>query len=331
MADVRGYSQLDGGQQRHFYQNIMPEIGELCRQCKSETINLQTWGDAIAVCSNEALSLATLALSLRDHFKKRQWAKDELPELDVRISLHLGEIYEGLNPVTNVPTVIGPSLVMAARVEPLVTPGQVWTTTQFKLALEELQRINRHYAFDDLGEMTLPKQFGRVALHLMRRAGEAPISNEQLAQIQAARSGTQAAAEHIAVGIVTLGGRIVVVKRRPKGQNDTVDQNLKVMFPSGRTHIQEDPQFRVCKEVKQETRLSCKVEAKLGTRPSPYEANKVLHYYHLVPFDDTAEPANGDPDENEEVMTLAPQRVVDLVHDLSPDVRKFLLGLPRVN
>jgi class 3 adenylate cyclase len=170
-SDVAGYSKLTEPQLRDYLKVILPDIAALISNHRESLIELNTWGDAVVAVSADPYVLARMALELRDFFRNRNWADDHLPTgLSSRVALHAGVVFTGDDPIRQVSGLVGTQVNLAARIEPITTPGEVWVTEQFMKQIDTASDIT--LAFDDLGERPLAKKFGSAKLFRLRRQHE---------------------------------------------------------------------------------------------------------------------------------------------------------------
>lgn len=170
-SDIAGYSDLSEPQFRVFIEKILPDISELLDDAREDFIELNTWGDALVIASKDPYNLARFSLNLRDFYKNRNWLDDHLPiDLSARIALHSGVIFTGADPIRQTNGIVGTQVNLAARIEPVTTPGEVWVTEQFMGLIDP--KTDTTIAFDDLGERPLAKKFGSTRLFRLRRSHE---------------------------------------------------------------------------------------------------------------------------------------------------------------
>jgi HEAT repeat protein len=155
-------------QLRRLFEKMLPRMAELVQS--AEPFHVNTWGDAVVAATTDTLKIASAALELRNYFLNLNWNELELPRLLARISLHTGPIYMGDNPFSGQPGIVGTQVNLAARVEPVTLPGHVWATDNF-ISLLEMEDQNA-YAWDDLGERPLAKEWGAKRLYRVRFAHE---------------------------------------------------------------------------------------------------------------------------------------------------------------
>ena len=74
------------------------------------------------------------------------------------MSLHSGRAYRGKDPISGDTGYIGTQINLAARIEPIVRPGEVWTTDKF---ISLMKTANpEHLDSDNLGVKPLAKKWG---------------------------------------------------------------------------------------------------------------------------------------------------------------------------
>jgi class 3 adenylate cyclase len=85
----------------------------------------------------------------------------------MRVSLHFGPVYFGIDPITGRDTFYGTEISRAARVEALTPPGSVYASEPLAavLANTSSDRFSATY----VGKIDLPKGFGQYPLYALRR------------------------------------------------------------------------------------------------------------------------------------------------------------------
>lgn len=170
-SDVAGYSNLTEPRLKVFLETVLPEVGALIDVFRKDLVEVNTWGDAVVCASQDPYVVARLALDLRDFYRNKNWADMHLPDsLTCRIALHAGVVYTGDDPIRKLPGIIGTQVNLAARIEPVTVPGQVWVSEQFHNLIDP--RSDSTLAFDDLQERPLAKKFGSARLFRLRRHHE---------------------------------------------------------------------------------------------------------------------------------------------------------------
>ncbi len=173
-SDVAGYSKLNEPQLRDFIEYVLPDVAGLLKKYRGDLLELNTWGDAVFAISPDPYRLARLALDLRHFYTKRGSSFHHLPDnLSCRIALHAGVVFTGYDPIRERKGVIGTQVNLAARIEPVTFPGEVWVTEQFRNLIDP--KTDPKLAFDDLGERTLAKKFGSAHLYRLHWSDETPL------------------------------------------------------------------------------------------------------------------------------------------------------------
>ena len=176
-ADIKGFTALERDSQLvDYYETLFPSV---CNKIKSfSPVYINSWGDAIFCVFEDPIAAADSALAIRDFFRSYNWTDTQLPKLQVRVSVHSGRAYRGKDPITEEPGYIGTQINLAARIEPIVKPGEVWTTDKFVSLLETANPV--HFSTDNLGVKPLAKKWGGQEIYRLRHADEAPLTDENI-------------------------------------------------------------------------------------------------------------------------------------------------------
>jgi class 3 adenylate cyclase len=104
---------------------------------------------------------------LADLVTKTEWEKKGLrPELNLRIALHAGPVYEFDDPITKSITFSGTHVSRAARIEPITPPGQVYASEAFA-ALSAAKRTC-DFTCDYVGQTPMAKGYGTLPTYHVR-------------------------------------------------------------------------------------------------------------------------------------------------------------------
>ncbi len=172
--DVKSFSTLSQTQLEQFLESVLPTLARVIDPYRASLLDLNTWGDAIITVSEDPVSIARLALDVRDYFRKTNFEALGLPQaLRSRISLHAGTVRYGRDPIRRCTGIMGANVNLAARIEPIIVPGEVWATTEFAQMLNPHASAER-LAFDDIGHKELAKGYGTHPLLKLRRQDESP-------------------------------------------------------------------------------------------------------------------------------------------------------------
>jgi class 3 adenylate cyclase len=197
-ADVVGYSKLTEPQLVTFVTKVLPDLNaQVVDPHRKDFIDLNTWGDGLVAMAPDPYRLADFALRLRDFYRNRHWHGDGLPNLQCRIAVHQGRVCITEDPIRKTRTVAGQQVNMAARIEPVTDPGEIWVTEAFFHLIPPNQQLP--FGFDALGPKELAKKFGSAHLYRLRRAWE-PEGKAEVAPAPVTSSGSPAPASSVPEG-----------------------------------------------------------------------------------------------------------------------------------
>ncbi len=162
-ADAVSYSSLNAVETRHYWTSLLPQTAAAVLERHSRDIEVRkTWGDAVHAVFRSARKAAAAALEIQDATAQLKEEFGDGRRLMFRMALHYGPADHGIDPVEGTPSVFGPQLSFAARIEPVAPPGGIFVTEPFaaRLSLEGAQPVHCSY----VGTTSLPKSYGRVRL-----------------------------------------------------------------------------------------------------------------------------------------------------------------------
>jgi hypothetical protein len=177
-TDYKGYSKLSESAIPVFNREVMGRIAAVLARHAAAVCARNTWGDAFHGVIEDTVAAAEITLDIIDSLKgvaiaRPSPANAEAAEQEgMRIGLHFGPVYQEIDPVTGLDNFYGSEVTLAARIEPQVIPGQIFTTQPFAamLAVTAPGRFATRY----LGKMPLAKGYGALPIYqLERRAGSA--------------------------------------------------------------------------------------------------------------------------------------------------------------
>ncbi len=162
-ADVKGFSKLDDRHSRWFVEEYMGVVADGLAPHRGSLFQTETWGDAIFAASRDLGALGRAALDVQQRLASDARlaalpADDARRALTLRVALHAGPVLEVLDPVTRRRRIAGAHISHAARIEPIVPPGDVFASEAFAA----LAACAGESAFDCLfvGTLPLAKSFG---------------------------------------------------------------------------------------------------------------------------------------------------------------------------
>lgn len=181
-SDVSGFTKLKSAELNVFVNNVLPAFAAVVS--KFEPTIKNTWGDAIFLVFDTAEVAAECALALRDIVRNTDWSKQGIQtDLSMRIGLHNAHADIVEDPITKRANAFGEHINQAARLEPIVTPNEVFMTDDFMRALQA--HHPKKLAWDSVGTLPLAKGWGDSQVHCLRRTAETAFSQDMQGQFVA--------------------------------------------------------------------------------------------------------------------------------------------------
>jgi class 3 adenylate cyclase/tetratricopeptide (TPR) repeat protein len=167
-ADVVKYSTLTEEQIPRYVEHFLGAVAELEVKSNYQPLVKNTWGDALYYVFPTVNEAGNFALDLCDVIQNTNWLEKGLPEnLNLRISLHAGPVYQYTNPVTKDTSYIGTHVSYAARIEPITPPGKVYSSQAFA-ALTCCAGV-KSFTCDYVGQIPFAKGYGTFPTYHVRR------------------------------------------------------------------------------------------------------------------------------------------------------------------
>ena len=185
-ADVKGSSALRDFDYITYLDEVLPIIAGSIHQAQWRPAFVNTWGDGVMAYFTTASAAALCALDLRDTFRNTEWRRHRLPNLQIRIGLHSGNVFKGYNAVTRRNgDIFGSEVILASRVEPIVAANHVFATSSF---VNHLAQAGQHPGVEPhlLGTMKLAKNWPSEEIFVLGRQHE--IINTRAVRIEAETS-----------------------------------------------------------------------------------------------------------------------------------------------
>src|ERR1700732_1134825 len=138
------------------------------RRFGAHVLYRNSWGDAIYAVIDDPVIGARCALEIQAAMRKAKLARYGFavrPEL--RLGAHFGPLYDGYDPVCEEKTFFGGHATIAARLEPVTPPGQVYVSEAMAAAL--VLAAHRRFSCDYVGQLPSAKGFGLMRMYLLNR------------------------------------------------------------------------------------------------------------------------------------------------------------------
>ncbi len=165
-ADVLGYTKIPAQVTERFVNCFLGKISSLMDAAPQRPVMANTWGDAIYLVFDDVIAAGQFALQLSDLVERTDWVAEGLgTQLRLRISLHTGPVLLCVDPIIRQMNAMGSHVSHAARIEPIVNPGQVWASEGFAAhsAIAAMKR-DPGYRLDYLGQKEFSKKYGAYSL-----------------------------------------------------------------------------------------------------------------------------------------------------------------------
>ena len=162
-ADFAGFSRLEEDRLSQFLEVVMGRIARVLDRHGDAVLTRNSWGDAAHVVIASPAQAAEIALEIQSELNPKLLQEMGLPpEGGMRISLHHGPIFEHFDAVRSAQSFYGTEVTVAARIEPRVPVGAIYTTQPFAAMVESDQNdLN----FELVGKMDLAKNYGVRTLY----------------------------------------------------------------------------------------------------------------------------------------------------------------------
>ena len=167
-ADFAGYSRLHDAFAPLFQQRFLAIGAALIESAATKPREAKTWGDALYAVFESPRDGAEFALRFLERMLAVDWTAAGLPTTSqVRIALHTGPVFHGVDPVVGRDSYFGSSVTRAARIEPVTPPGMVYASEAFAATLAATGE--QDYALEYVGELALAKGYGASRIYRLDR------------------------------------------------------------------------------------------------------------------------------------------------------------------
>lgn len=164
-ADAKGFSKLPESDLPLFWSRFMTEMAAKLDQIGEGILYRNTWGDAVFCVSARIEDAGEIALAMQERAAELRAEHPRSPVL--RIGLHHGPVFRGWDPVRRTPGYFGTQVSRAARVEPIVPPGDVYVTEPFAAVLAATD--TRDFETEYVGVLPLHKDYGEHRMYRLAR------------------------------------------------------------------------------------------------------------------------------------------------------------------
>jgi class 3 adenylate cyclase len=155
-----------------FFLRFLGEVNAVLQSLPNRPIACNTWGDGLYLVFDQVSDCAEAALRLLERSEQMDWAELGLgKESPVRIGIHTGPVFRGMDPIIERLNYFGSQVTRAARIEPVTMPGCAFASEQFAALLTI--KSGGEYRCEYIGVEQLAKHYDRCVLYrLARREGQ---------------------------------------------------------------------------------------------------------------------------------------------------------------
>jgi class 3 adenylate cyclase len=167
-ADVKNFSMIREELAPEFFSTFIDRVSSVVYGLPVKSVFRNTWGDGLFMVFKDVLDCAELAVKLLETIEAVAWEKLGLPkDTTIRIGVHYGPVYRQMDKIIRRYNYFGSHVNRAARIEPVTTPGCIFTSEQFAA---ELALLGEHdYVTEYVGVEELAKEFDRCTLYQLAR------------------------------------------------------------------------------------------------------------------------------------------------------------------
>lgn len=163
--DLKGFSDLSPDGARAVFSEFLPKVRETLGKPEDvRLLDVNTWGDAVVAAFEKTKDAAQFALDVRHLLVRAGWKNPELCKLKVRIAIHVADVERGIDVIRALPLkarerhVYGAGMTLPARIEPVVTPNNIWVTWDASLQVQTaIDTEGLGAKLFDLGFMKIPR------------------------------------------------------------------------------------------------------------------------------------------------------------------------------
>lgn len=167
-ADFAGFSKIDEDKLPDFWETVLTRVAAMVDRYDADICSRNTWGDALYVVTTTATAAANLALDLQREMVTANFSSFGGGGAGMRVSAHLGAVYQAIDPVTRKTTFFGREVNRTARIEPIASVGEVYVTRAFGAVLSMESPASFDIAY--VGRVLLAKKSGEEPMYRLTRA-----------------------------------------------------------------------------------------------------------------------------------------------------------------
>lgn len=166
-GDIKGFSTIAESQHPAFFQTILGGFADALAPLAGKVEYAETAGDGIYLVLSDVVAAVIACHALQRSVDPERLAAAGLSrELGLRLSAHVGPVFQGLDRVTGREKFFGKEVVRTARIEPVTPMGETYVTEQFAATLAFV--AGDRYACEYVGRQAMAKGFGECRMYSLR-------------------------------------------------------------------------------------------------------------------------------------------------------------------
>lgn len=170
-GDIHHFSRLNERQCVLYQGRVVPRLAAaIDAAAGGQVLYANTWGDGLFLGIKTIVAASRCAMALHATLEDLDREGLDLPPLRMRLSGHFGPAVPLYDPIIGRRSLIGAQVIRAARIEVATPPGQTYVTNAYTAALMLSQ--DDGFMADYVGQVTLPKHYGVLALSALRRVDD---------------------------------------------------------------------------------------------------------------------------------------------------------------
>ncbi len=171
-GDVTGFSSLSDEHIPYFHAKFMARLSQVLNGFGDKVLYKNSWGDAIYVVFEDALTAARCGLALQEAAEETDLAEYGCnSQLELRLGGHYGPVFAGRDFIRDEATYFGSHVTRTARIEPITPPGQVYVTEAMAAALAVAG--DRSLEYDYVGVVPSAKNYGAMRMYVLKENPQA--------------------------------------------------------------------------------------------------------------------------------------------------------------
>lgn len=165
-AEISGLAQVDEEKAPDLVMKVWGKIADSLKELLIEPLSMQVWGEQFVSVFSSMRALVDFAGKMTDFMDDFDWEGSGMPDVNLKLGLHAGPVYLGINPITQRKVPYGIHYSKVKELQRVTLPGLVYASEQFAaiLALK-----SQDYNIDHVGLMKLSDQLGSTEIYRISR------------------------------------------------------------------------------------------------------------------------------------------------------------------